>query len=446
MERAKIEPVKAWLEGRCRIQYTDPLNGRVLEEIRGKNHVFEAQLSGLAALNTTALTADLVLTTGGFLPTDSDIPFLPGQPIGWGRVNSETQGAYRGQYRGADSYYNKKTTSKITNKYVYDFLPTQALGGPVNWVGLTAQFGQGAGTGALQLPKQYSSSLGTPCIVDCEDGVSFNLSYDGSNDSYYAKITRTDMIAQSKNETIDLSQLIGTFYRIYTYDIAAEAGGTDIFVAIRGMKTSSASTHWYIYRFDRDFTQTIAQYEIQGGNYNGNSLAGFFAGGKLYFYTVTDSGHQYQGYNLFALDLEALTSTYIHGSFPDQVEHNIFYPNNIVCRYGDAVWHTTYYWSGSDPSSNRLVNGSFVYESLLYDTQKGLMLCWPPNEVYESENRYMVMKNPLAGMEGQWIRLGYNGSLPDTPFAYTRYQVPEGTPARPEGSGMTVTYELDITL
>ncbi len=33
-ERTSIRPIPAQFEGRCCIQYTDPLTGRVLEEIK----------------------------------------------------------------------------------------------------------------------------------------------------------------------------------------------------------------------------------------------------------------------------------------------------------------------------------------------------------------------------------------------------------------------------
>ena len=41
--------------GKVSIQYTDALTGRVLEEIRGENHVFTPQLTGTTGFQTTAM-------------------------------------------------------------------------------------------------------------------------------------------------------------------------------------------------------------------------------------------------------------------------------------------------------------------------------------------------------------------------------------------------------
>ena len=92
-------------------------------------------------------------------------------------------------------------------------------------------------------------------------------------------------------------------------------------------------------------------------------------------------------------------------------------------------------------------SGSFLYEGLFYDAEKQTVIpCVTPGFSERYPDSYTIVKNPISVMNGQWGRAYYGSTELEIVFAYTRYQVPDGVPARPEGSGMTVTYELDITI
>ena len=450
-ERTRIYPIPAQFEGRCCIQYTDPLTGRVLEEIKGQNHVFEAQLNGLAALNSTALEADLLLTTGGYLPTDDDIPFIPGQPIGYGRVDASGEGLYRGAYRTADSYYNKKTLSKITNKYVYDFLQTQALGGPVNWVGLTGYLGNGIGTSALQVPHRYSDRRSSNSIQDCETREIISVEVNGSSNVLYPRIYINEWQEQSAERTVDLSPHTGTFFASNTACIAAELGGSDYIVAMYARKLSSESLHWYVYQFNSDFSSLKGFWEIPESAISGyrTGLAGYFTGGKVYFYVTAASGNSYEDYGLQILDLNGLTATYKDGEYywDGQVDYDIIRPNEaLICRFQSSIWYPAVTSSNGGVFSTDLRSSSFLSLGIFVDPDGGAMLCVPPSSINRYSYYYALFRSAIPALGGQWGRNIYNGSGVTTPFAYTRYKVPSSAPTRPEGSGMTVIYELDITI
>ena len=86
--------------GHCRIDYTDPLTGKVLERVEGDNHVFVDQF--VNNFQNTALRSTLLLTDGKS-DLDTDFPWIPGNPIGYGNIDSSATGIYLGSYRSVDS-------------------------------------------------------------------------------------------------------------------------------------------------------------------------------------------------------------------------------------------------------------------------------------------------------------------------------------------------------
>ena len=120
-------------KGHCRVDYTDPLTGKVLERIEGDNHVFIDQF--MAIFQTTCLNSTLLLTDGE-QELDTDLPYLPGKPIGYGNPGTSATGIFQGSYRGADSFYNVIGRDQVTSMYIYDFLSTQ-IPDTIRYVGLT---------------------------------------------------------------------------------------------------------------------------------------------------------------------------------------------------------------------------------------------------------------------------------------------------------------------
>lgn len=143
IQRTPIQAV-----GRCRVDYSDPVTGRILERIEGGNHVFTPQFYA-TDFQTTALEAALLLTDGT-QTLDTDLPWLPGRPIGYASPSSLATGLFQGAYRSADSYRNRVSQNGVDNLYVYDFLPAQ-IPDTIRYVGLTAA---NRGT-SIRAPFQY---------------------------------------------------------------------------------------------------------------------------------------------------------------------------------------------------------------------------------------------------------------------------------------------------
>lgn len=118
--------------GHCRIDYTDPITGKVLERIEGDNHVFVNQFS--TSLFQNQMPNATMLLTSGDIGLDTSLPYIPGIPCGYGDINSTATGIYRGAYRSTDSFLNRVSLNHVSNMYVYDFLSTQ-IPRKINYVG-----------------------------------------------------------------------------------------------------------------------------------------------------------------------------------------------------------------------------------------------------------------------------------------------------------------------
>lgn len=132
LDRALLQGRDFDAQGHCRVDYTDPVTGKVLERIEGDNHVFIDQFtcSGFQGFQP------MLLLSNGDVSYDADVPMIPGMPTGYGVVGSSATGTLQGGYRSVDSFNNRISRSGVTFQYVYDFLSTQ-IPLPINYVGLT---------------------------------------------------------------------------------------------------------------------------------------------------------------------------------------------------------------------------------------------------------------------------------------------------------------------
>lgn len=161
-DKEMLKKVPLDIQGHCRVDYTDPITGKVLERIEGKNHVFVDQFLQ-TDFQGAALYSNLVVSSGN-QTLDTDLPWIPGKPVGYGSTSTAATGIFQGAYRGADSYINRLTQNGVESLYVYDFLSTQ-IPDTINFVGLTAQNHVGVGT----TPFRWAWPTATfSCMYDIE--------------------------------------------------------------------------------------------------------------------------------------------------------------------------------------------------------------------------------------------------------------------------------------
>lgn len=424
--------------GKCTLQYTDPITGKVMFETSGKNHVFIDQFVGTSGFQGTALCADLLLCQGGYSPGD-DIPVIPGDPIGYGRVGMNGDGLFLGTYRAADSYFNKRTIAKVSNKYVYDFLQNQALG-RVDWVGLTSGLGSGVSTVSWQPPHQMSYNPSYNKAYDCVTG-DYYYTYTSGN---YLYVVKGNTFTQTSERSISLYSNLSTFYSGY-HKVCLDAVNHQVYVLVYYKQSSSGSYISRILKIAADFsgveesTLSIAS----GGSYIQYGAAGGVYGHKaVWLYMQT-----YSRYRAYTLDLTTGAITSATVTAPGG--KNYLQWDEYTCHvYKNLLWFSCYGGSGNGAGS-AYGNNYFLYGSPLHNIETGeLCSTIPPGAGTGSKQyRYRAGLSPYKAYSGQWV--GFYYDTPDTNppallSAYTRYRIPQEVPDRPEGMGMTVTYELEI--
>lgn len=436
-------------EGRCCIQYTDPLTGKILEEIRSKNHVFTKQFMGTSGFQSTALVSDLLLCQGGYYQGD-DIPMIPGDPIGYGRPATEGTGFFRGTYRTADSYYNRRTIGKVSSKYVYDFLNTQALG-RVDWVGLTAELGTGASTAAWNPPYRVEAPTTSYKVYDCETGTWYYAAWVGdSTNNYELYLYRNNAFKSIGVTSVNITELAGVAKGRYNYTgnikVFLDAETKQVYVAARYAPVGSTTYAVKCYVLNADCSAVEGSYTFNSTSL-ANAVCGAYYGGKLtWFYCMSDNN--YQQYQKVQVDLESGDSTVENTGYDATTRRNGFRFNMYTAYvYKNYLWYERYYDRSAGVNLFSSSNDYFLSVAPMYDlVNERITGTLPPSGLYGSDyNYYRVGVSPLATFEGQWGSYSYRGGAPTMPFAYTCCQIPEDTPDRPDGAGMTVTYELDIT-
>lgn len=187
--------------GKVGIDLTDPITGKVVERVCGKNRVYP---DALFTTNWLSRIGSMFMCLN-----DSDkalnplIPFVFGNCLGYGKPGAGSQGALRGAANMASQVIAQKTVEKVRWKFVYDFTTTQA-NGIIKNVGLTAQHSGGDNVGQpmnLFAPAgAYYASIDWARFVS--DGrFIFNITIAGV-------ITRRDSWL-GVEVTIDVSSIVG---------------------------------------------------------------------------------------------------------------------------------------------------------------------------------------------------------------------------------------------
>lgn len=426
--------------GKCTLQYTDPDTGRVLMEVSGKNHVFIDQISGAQDFQGTCLHADLLLCQGGYSPGD-DIPMIPGEPIGYGRPTADGEGLYRGAWRKADSYIALTSRAKVSSKYVYDFLNTQALG-RVDWIGLTAHMNKGIAYPSWWQPKlmTWPVSATGGIAVNCETGEY----YYAKNTSSYIYLCYADPAADSIERSLNITTLasLGATYSTSYQKVCLDTENNRVYVLVYYRTSSAGSWMGKVVLLSEDLTAvesvsdissgaTYIQYGGAGGAYEGK-LSWVYAPGSTYC-------------RIYTYDPETAAITYV--TRYNEITANYMASQNTYQTfvYRNFIW---YHASAFSSNGTAFYSSGFMYTAPMYDMARGEVCgTLPPSNAYAYSYRCSVYKGQNKAHSGQWMMTNYSTSNPTScPWlgAYTRYQVPADTPDRPEGTGMTVTYELEI--
>lgn len=478
LDRALLQGRDFDAQGHCRVDYTDPVTGKVLERIEGDNHVFIDQFtcSGFQGFQP------MLLLSNGDVSYDADVPMIPGMPTGYGVVGSSATGTLQGSYRSVDSFNNRISRSGVTFQYVYDFLSTQ-IPLPINYVGLTGH----QLNGVVSTPFQYRWPIGEQGgMIDIERNrrfYSFECSL--SNQAGGAGTIRfRDIysVPEAVSTQHDIFKLVGSpdYYGWHGY---RACWGYDydnqriVFMLTRYKSTlvkeqyeSGYGYHrWYKWNYrdefwvlNADFNAVDRHFVYEWGDDEGHEITSW-----QYRYGKSFSINNYfrlNGDHLIGMGQTPLdySTTYTY----------VMYVNDYDITTGDvseqkiqndAFGHLC--WSGSImyfykkymmPASQRQsMNGNYRYWSTgfhitpVIDTDNMSVFSY---NAPQCDTSYATRQQIQTGITNRfrkiWLRKeassdDISGTAP-MPFAYTAYKLPSDAPERPENSAVTIAYGLTI--
>lgn len=478
--------------GHCRIDYTDPITGKVLERIEGDNHVFVNQFS--TSLFQNQMPNATMLLTSGDIGLDTSLPYIPGIPCGYGDINSTATGIYRGAYRSTDSFLNRVSLNHVSNMYVYDFLSTQ-IPRKINYVGLTGQHGSGAsyapfmykwtranwcgmfdikenvlyygadvslssdvgGTGTIRIKMRHNVPDGTEKVIDL-----FDLC-DRPDNSQYQNIDQPNP-DKSYNRTSK------GYYAIWGYDPDNKHLCLKLtrYSAIYRTEYYNNSTHYFyvwgyrddIWVFDEEGTQVINHYTHAWQTDNE------VTGSSWQWYYGFWSGHGYMLLkNETLIGISNMSQTYSYGGREDgnlyihkydialgdkSCDQTELLSSEYLTLYGDrAYYYGQYFWGQGQYSSYQWTQPTFMRMGPMYDSENDQIYSYNAGGANYRSAYGLIEVGQTNIFKKLWnyrdpsSSENYTGQ-PLVPFAYTAYKLPSDAPERPENSAVTIAYGLTI--
>lgn len=492
-------------KGRCRIDYTDPVTGKVLERIEGDNHVFTGQFCS-ASFQSSAFRSHLLLTDGA-AALDTDLPWIPGWPVGYGLIGAEASGIYRGAYRSTASSPEVVTKSGVKGTYVYDFLPTQ-IPGPIGYIGLSGNYGVYAATAPFRYKWPVQSFSGIydiarrlrfalfdatlPSEANGDGSVTVEIRTivpPGSLETQSCTFQLFDLLGRpedvwpertytSGNNTYNYSQTKSYAFRM-GYDCENQrvvlwltrccyyyhgSSNYDYFVEMKddvwalsldaSTQEAAVCNHYEHEWTAAELTQGsgskyTAWYYYHPANLSGTSYSPHyfrFYNGIIYAFTTVPENDRHEiRSNIRIIKYSPVSGTFSESALAVSDGYTNVCGAQLFC-YKGYTWPNaqTCSLSGNNFDVVPMYN---VYDETVYATA-------PTAYAGSSGNGYsrFLEKGILSAYPDTWtLQPSTNENdwadriyVPTMPFAYTAYKVPSDAPARPANSAVTVSYELTV--
>lgn len=454
-ERAGLEAKQLMLHGHCCIEYKDDITGKVREKIEGNNHVFVDQFAGATSLYNY-FNQPILLCEGGSDISDA-LPIIPGNPIGIGMPGQETYGIYRGAWRSSDAYIlHTNGNTGVSSKHVYDFTAQQAIGS-LKWLGLNIM--------AYTVPKSIlypgiSYSNLTNRILDSKTGWAFYVYTTPTFQTEGNIVCRNMLTGANTTIPISLSTLgITEYYNtssssynsLYTrlvYDnvnerlhaiisyYKSQGARTAIWATFNDAFTAVESTE------DMDWLKDWTGYDLR--RYNG-----VLNNNKILFLSSPVWAEQYTEH---IIDLVEHTYTSNDIGIAVELQNcNLFYFDQNIDICENYVWwaipYNRYYDSSYGYMSASSNSGKFRTISPVYQLDTMSVVSYtPPLSSFVDSSYPKTLKNSIGVAPNQLIvgMVDTTNKLSGIIGALTKYKIPDGAPDRPEGSAMSITYDIEL--
>ena len=384
----EIKPLQA--EGRCTIELTDPITGKVKDRVGGKNMVFPETLM----VDRWWSVLDSVWTVLGDddTPSSLDFPFMRGNGLGYGVPSTAGSGLYQGAYNPSNQFLKRQSDGKLSWKFQYDFTAPQAIG-TIKSVSLTRQF-----VSSTYPTNFYSANSGTYQYYDGKYG--YGVSADNS-------VTITNLYSGQTSEK-DVSAVVSGSLRAIAIDKSTGKGYI-------------LASNFMLYEFsDSTFSNLINTYTISS-YYDDISVYTFWCiikGSSIYLGT--------SDYKIVKINYTT-----------DTLLKSIDFPSSVWGK-----WSSVQGYSLKTPL--HINDGCICFNHDYSDTRMTPILDINKDTVEASthikRNINYLINHPYASHPLPCYASGQKEVLPT---AFTNYVLP--TPVeKTNDKGMTVTYELDV--
>lgn len=441
VKKSNVRP--AYAEGHFCLNLTDPVTGKIKEQVGGKNTVFLDQLFlGIWATNlTTSGISDyytlpwnatglginraiLALNDDG-TAVNQNFPFLRGQTIGYGRPTQGSLGTFRGAYNAANEVLGAFSDTKQRWKFQYDFTTAQANSGTIRNVGLTRQYSSlyGGFTGLTRHGAyDVSNNMSLSSYATNSGRYSAYIPYGSTT----GVVTVWDTVLRTKTD-VDLVSILGTNANERKY--VGYAPNTGKWYLARYSSTAANRKVWVF--SDQTFATLETTYSVS--NFSAGPTAAtpaYVYGNKMYLLNGNSSPWVY------VVDFVANTidtsKTFVWSSVKNNLLYNEglttfdFIPSNGSLGTADGFF--VFNKSNSFGFFFDAANDRFVtFLSAKAINGDGVGMLW-----------YPLLDNTIpCNIDGVAGRLGIlQGAL-------TTYLLP--TPVtKTSANGMSVTYELEV--
>ena len=371
-----------------------------------------------------SINSATLLLTDDETPTDPDFPFLVGTVRGYGHASLGSLGTKRGAWNSA-GYRGVVSPTGVDFKWIYDFLPTQALGS-IKTIGLTGQY-NGAASHAIfhNHPSGYSPTIGGDQYRLYANSKEYSISAAG--------VVSIKNLHTGLTTTKDISSIVGANtanQKVVGYDASTGEFYIAVFSATSGSRT--------LYKFaDDNFSTALTTYPITAvtSNYSGSNTRFYVNAGKAILLTAQTifAWDFTSNANTVAIDNANMTDIPALGK---DLNNSSFGANNAsACEWAQGK----YIVCGSNAASTS--------DFPIYDISTG-KLC--------GRRTHTLGSGDQAGFNGVWEHPLASAKVPifgrgpksvtdhQMGWAFTSYKVPVDAPARPAGYGMTVTYEVRV--
>ena len=398
--------------------------GKILERVEGDNMCFDSSFNGVANWydHIEKVSAHLMLYNTDKAP-DPEMPYQRrGNVIGWGYKGQVASGTVQGAWNAAKSYDNKiiNDGNGISFKWAYDFGVTQMVGMDIKSLGV------GYGHSRLYLNRYERSNFNLTGFL-AKGYLGYIASFSGTNRLINVRSLKQQLVFND----INVAAFVKTDNVSDDNWAIGFATDTDKAYVLLYNGNAAQSARRILYEFaDDTFTVLTNTYNVTNTPFLNSSdpIRGFLVyGNKMYL----------PNSNVVEFDFVANTTpvTFVMPTSPINIgQFNSGGVNSAYSAGRNGVAFKGKYMF-------RLTQDFFVpifnMETKKYEPEAPYFPS-ATNNYFAAYIEPMVDGSPLVVTSG-------NSTMPYSVFQMlTCYTLPPDAPARPEDSGVSVDYQIDI--